>query len=80
MIVDHFGDATSTTLVAQDPDRPENGRVELVFQNDPLTLSGWVVLEGGGGRTTVQLRQIRLGGDLAPGLFNIVQEREARGG
>ncbi len=80
MIVDHFGDATSTTLVAQDPDRPENGRVELVFQNDPLTLSGWVVLDGGGGRTTVQLRQIRLGGDLAPGLFNIVQEREARGG
>lgn len=80
MVVDHFGDTKSTTLVAQDPDRPENGRVELVFQNDPLTLSGWVVVDGSGSRTVVQLSKIRLGGSFSPSLFSIVQEQEARGG
>lgn len=78
MVVDHFGDAKTTTLVAQDPDAPENGRVDLIFQNDPLTLSGWVVTDGGGNRTQVQLRQIRLGGSLSARLFNIVQEQESR--
>ena len=78
MIVDHFGDAERTTLVAQDPDAPENGRVDLIFQNEPLTLSGWVVTDGGGNRTQVQLRQIKLGGSLSARLFNIVQEQESR--
>ena len=78
MVVDHFGDAKTTTLVAQDPDAPENGRVDLIFQNDPLTLSGWVVTDGSGNRTQVQLREIRLGGSLSARLFNIVQEQESR--
>ncbi len=78
MVVDHFGDAKTTTLVAQDPDAPENGRVDLIFQNEPLTLSGWIVTDGGGNRTRVQLRQIRLGGSLSARLFNIVQEQESR--
>lgn len=78
MVVGHFGDDRTTTLVAQDPDEPQNGRVELVFQNDPLTLAGWAVIDGGGARTRVQLEQIRLGGQLSPRLFSIVNEKEAR--
>jgi len=78
MVVGHFGDAKTTTLVAQDPDEPQNGRVELVFQNEPLTLAGWTVIDGSGARTRVQLKQIRLGGQLSAGLFNIVQEQQSR--
>lgn len=78
MVVGHFGDAKTTTLVAQDPDAPENGRVDLIFQNEPLTLAGWVVTDGSGNRTQVQLRQIQLGGSLSARLFNIVQEQESR--
>lgn len=78
MVVGHFGDAKTTTLVAQDPDEPQNGRVELVFQNEPLTLAGWTVIDGGGARTRVQLKQIQLGGQLSAGLFNIVQEQQSR--
>lgn len=78
MVVGHFGDDKTTTLVAQDPDAPENGRVELVFQNEPLTLAGWTVVDGGGARTRVQLTQIRLGADLSSRLFNIVLEQQSR--
>ncbi len=78
MVVGHFGDAKTTTLVAQDPDEPQNGRVELLFQNDPLTLAGWTVIDGTGARTRVQLSKIRLGGALSARLFNIPQEQESR--
>jgi outer membrane lipoprotein-sorting protein len=78
MVVGHFGDARTTTLVAQDPDDPQNGRVELVFQNEPLTLAGWSVIDGSGARTRVQLEKIRLGGELSARLFNIRQEQQSR--
>ena len=78
MVVGHFGDDSTTTLVMQDPDEPQNGRVEVIFQNDPLTLAGWTVVDGGGARTRVQLEQIRLGGQLGARLFNIRQEQQSR--
>ncbi len=78
MVIGHSGDSETTTLVAQDPDAPENGRIELLFRNEPLTLAGWTVVDGQGGRTTVQLDRIRLGGQLASRLFNIPLEVESR--
>ena len=79
MVVGHGGDDQRTTLLAQDPDAPENGRIELIFQNEPLSLAGWTVIDGAGQRTQVQLDQIRLGGQLAARLFNIPQEINSRG-
>lgn len=79
MVIGHFGDDQSTTLVAQDPDAPQNGRVELVFRNEPLTLAGWTVVDGGGSRTRVQLNRIKLGGQLPPSLFSIPNEINSRG-
>lgn len=78
MVIGHTGDAQRTTLVAQDPDAPENGRVELIFQNTPLTLAGWRVIDGQGQITTVQLTQIKLGGQIPARLFSIPQEINAR--
>ena len=78
MVVGHFGDDKTTTLVAQDPDEPQNGRVELVFQNEPLTLAGWTVVDGGGSRTRVQLNRIKLGGQLPARLFSIPNEVDSR--
>lgn len=78
MVVGHSGSATSTTLVVQDPDAPENGRAELVFQNDPLSLAGWVVVDGAGTRTKVQLTRIRLGGSLPNRMFSVQNEISSR--
>ena len=79
MVIGHSGDEETTTLVAQDPDAPENGRVELLFRNEPLTLAGWTVIDAQGSQTRVELSRIKLGGDLSARLFNIVEEQTARG-
>ena len=78
MVVGHRGDAATTTLVAQDPDAPQNGRVELLFQNAPLTLAGWTVIDGQGAQTQVRLTRIKLGGELSASLFNITLEEQSR--
>lgn len=78
MIVGHSGDDQFTMLVAQDPKAPENGRVEMVFRNDPLTFTGWTVIDGQGTRTRVELSDIVLGEQLAPRLFDIVAESRDR--
>ncbi|MEM9974357.1 MAG: outer membrane lipoprotein carrier protein LolA [Pseudomonadota bacterium] len=80
MIVDHFGDAETTTLVAQDPSAPENGRLEIVFSNSPVQLAEWTVVDGGGSRTRVVLQGLETGVRLPARLFNIVLETESRGG
>lgn len=77
MVVGHSGDDDRTIVVAQDPDSPESGVIELVFQNNPLTLAEWTI-DQNGARTTIDLEQIKLGGRLGASLFNIVQETEAR--
>ncbi|MDU8943801.1 LolA family protein [Ovoidimarina sediminis] len=78
MVVGHRGDANRTILTAQDPDAPENGQVELVFQNEPLSLAGWTVIDAMGQPTQVRLDEIRLGGTLSAVLFNITHEVESR--
>ncbi|MEM7631057.1 MAG: outer membrane lipoprotein carrier protein LolA [Pseudomonadota bacterium] len=80
MVIGHFGDETTTTLVAQDPDAPENGRIEIQFSNDPLALTEWTIVDGGGARTRVVLSEFETGLQFPARLFNIVQEQEARGG
>lgn len=80
LVVGHFGDATSTTVVAQDPKAPENGQIEMVFANAPLRLAGWTIVDGGGARTRVVLSELQTGIRLPARLFNIVQEQQSRGG
>lgn len=79
MVVGHFEAKGSTILALQDPDAPENGRIELVFRPGPVRLAGWVVVDGGGSRTQVVLGDLALGGDLPARLFSITQEMAARG-
>ena len=80
MVIGHFGDETTTTLVAQDPDAPENGRIEIQFSNDPLALTEWTIVDGGGARTRVVLIESETALQFPARPFNIVQEQEARGG
>ncbi|MEO1452646.1 MAG: outer membrane lipoprotein carrier protein LolA [Pseudomonadota bacterium] len=80
MVVGHVGDDTHTKLVAQDPETPENGQIEIVFTNEPIALAEWTIIDGGGARTRVILDQLETGLRLPARLFNIVQEQESRGG
>jgi outer membrane lipoprotein-sorting protein len=78
MVVGHTYDGTATTVVAQDPEHPEYGRIELNFTDNPVELRQWVVVDGSGARTTIILRDMKTGGDLAASLFNITLETQQR--
>jgi outer membrane lipoprotein-sorting protein len=79
MVVAQRADGKTTTVVAQDPERPELGTIELVFTDDPVELRQWVITDEGGQRTTVILGRLETGVRLSASLFSIVQEADARG-
>ena len=79
MVMDHGGDGTTTRVVAQDPDRPEIGNIELVFTADPVELRQWIITDQGGSQTTVILGSLETGGRIPARLFSIPQEADARG-
>ena len=78
MVVDHTGDATATRVVAQDPERPELGTIELVFSSDPVELRQWIITDQDGGVTTVILGALQPRERLSAFLFNITFETEER--
>ena len=79
MVVGHTSDATTTTVVAQDPENPDYGTIQLVFTGNPVELRQWVITDGTGAQTTVILGQLAKGGELSTTLFNITYEMGLRG-
>lgn len=79
MVVGHKSDGKTTTVVAQDPEHPDYGTIELVFTSSPTELRQWIITDGAGGQTTVILGEMEQGGDLPSSLFNITIESEKRG-
>jgi outer membrane lipoprotein-sorting protein len=78
MVVGHTYDGIATTVIAQDTEHPEYGRIELNFTDNPVELRQWVVVDGSGARTTIILRDMKTGGDLRASLFNITYETQQR--
>lgn len=81
MVVGHTFDGTATTVVAQDPDNPEVGTIELKFTSNPVELRQWVITDNAGTKTTVLLGELEKGGSMRASLFSItyaIQQRERR--
>lgn len=74
MVVRHSFDGTATRVLAQDPDRPEIGTIEMVFTGDPVELRQWVITDNRGDVTTVVLGALEAVGTLPSRYFNIPQE------
>lgn len=79
MVVGHYEAQDTTRVVAQDPENPEYGTIELIFSNDPVALTQWVITDDMGNKTDVILDRMVLGGDLPASLFNITLEQQKRG-
>lgn len=79
MVVGHKADATSTSVVAQDPEHPEYGTIELKFTADPVELRQWIITDDLGQQTTVILGEMKKGGSYGTALFSITREMEKRG-
>ena len=53
MVVGHEEVDGYTAVIAQDPENPDYGRIELRFSSEPVALREWVVFDASGGRTAV---------------------------
>ncbi|SMX46313.1 LolA family protein [Actibacterium lipolyticum] len=80
MVVGHTSDGNTTTVMAQDPEHPEYGNIQLVFSDSPVQLRQWIITDDSGSATTVILGDLETGVQLSARMFNIVQETEARTG
>lgn len=79
MVTGHRSDGKTTTIVAQDPDNPDYGSIELVFTANPIELRQWVITDNGGSTTTVILGELEKGRAIPNRLFNIFAEKRRRG-
>lgn len=79
MVTGHTSDGTTTTVTAQDPDRPEYGSIQMVYTGSPVELRQWIVTDDTGAQTTVILNDLERGGSLGDRLFNIQAATESFG-
>ena len=79
MVMGHGEVENTTRVIAQDPENPEYGTIELVFTADPVELRQWIITDDLGSQTTVILGEMVKGGDIPASLFNITFEIERRG-
>lgn len=78
MVVGHKEVENTTRVVAQDPEHPEYGMIELVFTASPVSLRQWVITDDLGQQTTVILGELTPVGDLKASLFSISEEKNRR--
>ncbi|SPF79186.1 Outer-membrane lipoprotein carrier protein [Aliiroseovarius pelagivivens] len=79
MVVGHNYDGTATTVVAQDPENPEVGTIELKFTANPTELRQWIITDNAGSKTTVLLGEFEKGVPLGSSLFSITAAINKRG-
>jgi outer membrane lipoprotein-sorting protein len=67
-------DPSIVSIEANDPKRPEFGKITMIFERDNaapagLRLIGWVALDAQNNRTTIRLANQRYNGSIADGTF-----------
>jgi outer membrane lipoprotein-sorting protein len=75
MVVGHEEVGDTTRIMAQDPENPEYGMIELVFTANPTALRQWIITDDLGSQTRVELADLQTGVDLSGFLFDITAER-----
>lgn len=66
-------------VVGQDPDRPDEGRIEMVFADRPVALEGWRIVNAAGETTEVVLDPLTPAADVSVFDFDIDTELDRRG-
>lgn len=78
MVVGHREVGDTTRVIAQDPEKPEYGTIELVFTANPVALREWIITDDMGGQTRVVLEDFQTGANLSGFLFDITHEMRQR--
>lgn len=79
MVIGSHEDGPSTIVIAQDPEHPDYGTIQLVFTADPVELRQWVITDESGGRTTVVLGKLTRSDGFPDSLFSITLAANKRG-
>ncbi|MEM8553751.1 MAG: outer membrane lipoprotein carrier protein LolA [Pseudomonadota bacterium] len=74
MVVDHRASGDRTLVIAQDPDNPETGQIGLYFEENPVRLAEWILVNGAGEQTRVQLSNFVDRDRLPDRMFSIRRE------
>lgn len=77
MVTGHSEKDNATIVTAQDPQRPQNGNIQMVFSN-PTELRQWIVTDDSGQKTTVILGDMSKGGSIPSSRFSIQSEMNRR--
>ena len=78
MVVQHYQDGVKTTIVAQDPKRPEYGSIKLVFTDAPIEMRQWIVTGQDGTETTTVLANLKRDIQVGNSMFNIIAEMKQK--
>ena len=78
MVVAHFEVESQTAVTLQDPENPDYGFIQLIFNDNPVQLHQWTVQDNSGGQTHIILDSLTRGGKLSNMLFNIQHEMRKR--
>ena len=68
----------TTRVLAQDPEHPEYGTIELVFSPDPTTLRAWIITDEAGNQTEVKLGPLAQAESFPISLFDIGLQKSKR--
>ena len=77
MVTGHTEKDNATIVTAQDPQRPQNGNIQMVFTS-PTELRQWIVTDDSGQKTTVILGEMQKGGQIPASRFSIENELNRR--
>jgi outer membrane lipoprotein-sorting protein len=78
MVLGHSYDGKATSLLVQDPEFPERGRINLVFTGPKAALRQWIIEDDSGSVTTVILNDVKTGMELGDSKFNIMLNAQKR--
>ncbi len=75
-VIDHLIGSEYNELHLKVNSEYVGGHLELVFQNEPILLEGWVFVDEFGNRTLIQLQSIQTNITIDQRLFNIELQKE----
>lgn len=79
MVAEVRREAGLVSVVGQDPTRPEQGWIEILFAENPALLLGWTIVNAAGEETTVRLEGLRPASDVSAFDFSVDAEMISRG-
>lgn len=68
----------TTRVLAQDPEHPEYGTIELVFSPNPTALKAWIITDEAGNETEVELGPLVEAESFPMSLFDINLQKPKR--